>query len=89
MGVKINMITLQNKVLFKNNYEMTTTHEQLNDLKEIRSLMERSSRFIGLSGLSGIAAGFCALAGASVPIYISMFDHSNTTIQHVYIMIML
>jgi hypothetical protein len=26
--------------------------------------MERSSRFISLSGLSGIAAGLCALAGA-------------------------
>ena len=45
---------------------MATTHEQLNDLKEIRSLMERSSRFIGLSGLSGIAAGLCATAGAAV-----------------------
>lgn len=27
-------------------------------------MMERSSRFISLSGLSGIAAGFCALIGA-------------------------
>jgi hypothetical protein len=43
-----------------------TTNEQLNDLREIRSLMERSSRFIGLSGLSGIAAGLCALTGAAV-----------------------
>lgn len=45
---------------------MTTTHEQLKDLKEIRSLMERSSRFIGLSGLSGIAAGLSALTGAII-----------------------
>lgn len=57
-----------------------TTHEQLNDLREIRALMERSSRFIGLSGLSGIAAGFCALAGAAVTyIYLDTrpfeFDH--------------
>ncbi len=33
-------------------------------LKDIRQMMERSSRFISLSGLSGIAAGLCALAGA-------------------------
>jgi len=33
-------------------------------LKEIKQMMERSSRFISLSGLSGIAAGICALAGA-------------------------
>jgi hypothetical protein len=44
---------------------MATTHEQLDELQKIRSLMEKSSRFIGLSGLSGIAAGVCALAGAS------------------------
>lgn len=57
-----------------------TTHEQLNDLREIRSLMERSSRFIGLSGLSGIAAGLCALAGATVTyIYLDVrpFEHAH------------
>ena len=36
----------------------------LEQLTEIRSLMERSSRFLSLSGLSGIAAGSTALAGA-------------------------
>jgi hypothetical protein len=35
-------------------------------VKDIRNMMERSSRFISLSGLSGIAAGICALAGAFV-----------------------
>lgn len=33
-------------------------------LKDIKQMMERSSRFISLSGLSGVAAGICALAGA-------------------------
>jgi hypothetical protein len=36
------------------------------DLKAIREIMERSSRFLSLSGLSGIFAGLCALAGAAV-----------------------
>ena len=40
--------------------------QHLEDLKEIRSLMERSTRFISLSGLSGVLAGIWALAGAVV-----------------------
>ncbi len=34
------------------------------DLAHIRSMMERSSRFISLSGLSGVFAGLVALLGA-------------------------
>jgi hypothetical protein len=41
-----------------------TNKEHLNDLHEIKQMMEKSSRFISLSGWSGIAAGICALAGA-------------------------
>ena len=36
----------------------------LETLQEIKQMMERSSRFISLSGISGIVAGLCALAGA-------------------------
>jgi hypothetical protein len=32
-------------------------------LRDIKRLMERSSRFISLSGLSGVSAGICALIG--------------------------
>src|SRR4051794_10302621 len=38
--------------------------QHLDTLKDIKRMMERSSRFISLSGLSGIAAGVCALVGA-------------------------
>ena len=41
-----------------------------NELASIRSIMERSSKFISLSGLSGILAGIYALIGASVAYYI-------------------
>ncbi len=34
------------------------------DLSHIRSMMERSSRFISLSGLSGVVAGLAAIVGA-------------------------
>lgn len=37
------------------------TQEQLNHLSEIRSLMERSSRCLSLSGLSGVSAGIIAI----------------------------
>ena len=38
--------------------------QTLDTLQDIKRMMERSSRFISLSGLSGIAAGICALLGA-------------------------
>ncbi len=40
--------------------------DYLNDISEIKNLMNRSSRFISLSGLSGIFAGIYALIGAAV-----------------------
>jgi hypothetical protein len=45
---------------------MNRTEQHLETLTEIRSLMERSSRFISLSGLSGVCAGVFALTGAGV-----------------------
>jgi len=47
------------KVLF-----MSEQNQHLEALQDIRQMMQRSSRFISLSGLSGIAAGFWALVGA-------------------------
>ncbi len=44
---------------------MATIDERLNDLAEIRSLMERSSRFLSLSGLSGVSAGIVAILGCA------------------------
>lgn len=40
--------------------------QALEDLRQIRSMMERSSRFISLSGLSGIGAGVVAIIGAFI-----------------------
>lgn len=45
---------------------MNNPHQHLSALQDIRSMMEKSSRFISLSGFSGIAAGICALIGAWV-----------------------
>lgn len=43
---------------------MDAQNDSLQELQHIKRMMERSSRFISLSGLSGIAAGLCALVGA-------------------------
>lgn len=52
---------------------MNQQNEHLETLVEIRSLMERSSKFLSLSGLSGIAAGTIALIGVIVAhIYFEM-----------------
>lgn len=45
---------------------MKPVTDPLAQLTEIRAIMERSSRFISLSGLSGVGAGVVALAGVAV-----------------------
>src|ERR1043165_9369513 len=45
---------------------MSDATDQLSAIKDIKRMMERSSRFISLSGWSGISAGICALVGAWV-----------------------
>ncbi|MEL0456929.1 hypothetical protein WJN01_11880 [Flavobacteriaceae bacterium SZ-1-7] len=44
--------------------------DYLKDISEIKNLMNKSSRFISLSGLSGILAGIYALIGAAIAYYI-------------------
>lgn len=53
-------LTLHHKAL-SNMKNEPNTHE---DIKAIRKLMEESTRFLSLSGLSGVIAGTAALAGA-------------------------
>jgi MFS family permease len=52
-------ITLQYKVLL-----IMSEKNYLQDLSEIKNIMNRSTRFMSLSGLSGIMAGIYALIGA-------------------------
>ena len=54
---------------------MDSKQEGLRALHDIRRIMEQSSRFISLSGWSGVAAGICALAGAGF---------ANSRIQQYY-----
>lgn len=52
------LFTLYFKVLFM------SKEQYQKDLSEIKDMMERSSRFISLSGISGVLAGIFALIGA-------------------------
>ncbi len=54
---------------------MDSPNASLETLQDIKRMMERSSRFISLSGLSGVSAGICALGGAYI---------AYTWIEHFY-----
>ena len=45
---------------------MKEEKDYIQDISEIRSMMERSSKFLSLSGLAGVMAGIYALVGAFV-----------------------
>ncbi|HMQ79675.1 MAG TPA: hypothetical protein PKE39_13095 [Ignavibacteria bacterium] len=56
--------------------EMESNRQHLKNLTEIRSLMERSSSFISLSGLSGISAGIMGLIAAYI-LHIKLFRYMD------------
>ena len=49
--------------------EQNQQQDTLQEVKDIRQMMERSTRFISLSGLSGVAAGVFALIAAWIARY--------------------
>lgn len=51
------------------------------DLKEIRKMMETSSKFLSLSGLSGVSAGVIALIGSTVA-WLLLSDFSNKGLHY-------
>lgn len=58
---------------------MKNDSKSLEDIKAIRKIMEESSRFLSLSGLSGVFAGVIAIAGALVAYF---FILDNGSIQY-------
>jgi hypothetical protein len=55
---------------------MKDVHEYEKDLASIRNMMERSAKFISLSGLSGVLAGVYALIGAGAAYYVAQYPVS-------------
>lgn len=55
---------------------MENNSKSVEDIKTIRRIMEESTRFLSLSGLSGISAGIFAIAGALVA-YLFILGNGN------------
>jgi len=73
---------------------MKEIQEYEKDIASIRTMMERSAKFISLSGLSGVLAGVYALAGAGVAYYmvqypVSLFEYRVYSIQEPAILLKL
>lgn len=64
---------------------MKQTKDYLEDISEIRHIMERSSNFISLSGLSGIMAGIYALIGSYIAYRIVYLEQSLLGVREVYV----
>lgn len=62
-------------------FGMSQTPDYQQDLASIRHLMERSVKFISLSGLAGVMAGLYALAGAVVTYYFLYLDDAYKTAE--------
>lgn len=75
---------------FFNNFELQSTFmidkDIINEIGRIRFLMEKSSKFMSISGISGVMIGIYALIGASVAYYLginsSIFDHKYINIPN-------
>ena len=59
---------------------MKEEKDYIQDISEIRSMMERSSKFLSLSGLAGVMAGIYALVGAFVAY--TVFDFNPDALEY-------
>jgi hypothetical protein len=62
-------------------YKVLCMSKHLDELKEIREMMQKSTRFISLSGLSGVFAGIYALIGA----YMAYRYLLHTTVMELFL----
>lgn len=58
---------------------MKEEQDYIRDIAEMRTMMERSSKFLSLSGLAGIMAGVYALAGAFIAYKVFYFNPEELT----------
>ncbi|WP_411893721.1 hypothetical protein [Winogradskyella sp. A2] len=59
-----------------------SNEDYLKDISEIKNLMNKSSRFISLSGLSGILAGVYALIGAAITYHlVTTYSYGTLTLD--------
>ena len=73
-GICFEIINISFYFVTQSSFKMNKTADTKKQLDEIRNLMEKSSRFISLSGLSGVSAGIIALLGALFAFFYLEFD---------------
>ena len=78
MQIQILYLTLNNKVLLMKDKDIHA------ELSSIRDLMERSAKFISLSGLSGVMAGIYAFIGAGVGYNLLQGEYATLRERHTY-----
>lgn len=78
MQNQILYITLNNKVLLMKDKDIHA------ELSSIRDLMERSAKFISLSGLSGVLAGIYAFIGAGIGYNLLQGEFTTLRERHTY-----
>jgi hypothetical protein len=59
-----------------------STENYLKDISDIKNMMNKSVRFISLSGLSGIMAGIYALLGGAIAYYLISIDFQNYEVRN-------
>jgi hypothetical protein len=64
---------------------MKENHDYQHDIASIRAAMERSVKFLSLSGLSGVMAGLYALAGTSLTYYLLYYPNSPVGFEFSYL----
>jgi predicted lysophospholipase L1 biosynthesis ABC-type transport system permease subunit len=64
---------------------MKEINEYQQDLASIRAIMERSVKFVSLSGLSGVLAGMYAIAGAVAAYFVIYYPNSPFGFRFYYI----
>ena len=62
------------------------TNQNIENLKHIRNMMERSTKFLSLSGYSGIAAGVVALAGAAIAYFVILQQGAIKYDEHIRVL---
>jgi MFS family permease len=65
--------------------QMKDLKEIESDLASIKNMMERSSRFISLSGLSGVLAGIYAIIGSLIAYYLIYYPNSPFGYRFYYV----
>lgn len=68
---------------------MKEEQDYIRDIAEMRSMMERSTKFLSLSGLAGIMAGIYALAGAFTVYNVFDFNPDQADLSSGYVEVIL